>query len=790
MLSLLEGFRVEVAFSSPTAWVDLTSRAQLPAGFTITRGRQSEIAEIQAGTLSGLTFDNSDGALTPGNTSSPYYPYVRRGTPIRVTWRDQDTYGTRNLFPGGDANLEMGAGSWIAGFFGAEAPPTLASSTVRSHSGTKSLLVTWPATTAGVTGAELGIDLVIGRTYTARVWVYVPTGSPDVRYGDVFGWTGWSATTSVKDAWVALTVTWTATTTTHYLGVTPVAATAAGTQVWLDDAQVDEGTSLAAGSTTAAPTVSPRFIGRVTEWPISWPDRVTAWTTSTIAAADTLRQLAASADLRSIVEEEILDDDPVAYWPMGDAAGSTRAVNTAAGSVAGSLAQVQVGAGGTLTWAAGTGPGTDGLSAPVLAPVNASNGVTLAATARTPYNAGTWYASGVTAEVFAAASSVSRQVLALTDDWGNTLAVELDATGKAILRATAPWSSLTASATSSMVVANGATRHLAVTATSDPAGSVTTLYVDGAAAATLATGAVWTYLPSFTRLTIGGVAGSVLAGTVAHAAVHASALPYARVLAHAQAGLTGFAGERSDQRIARLARYVDVTATALDTGAVTAIAHIDTTGQAPLTLMQQVAATEQGVLFAGRDGLLTFHARSRRYNQTADLTLDASLEQVDITQIPDSDEYLANDLTVTRAGAGVAARKTDAASIAAYGRYRRDLSTLAMTDNDAADLAAWIIARSADPDPRLSGFTVDILTQPALAASVMALEISSMVQVDGLPASAPWTSTTVFVEGYTETVSATGWSITFTCSPATTSRVWQLGTAGLSELNRTTRLGF
>ena len=64
--------------------------------------------------------------------------------------------------------------------------------------------------------------------------------------------------------------------------------------------------------------------------------------------------------------------------------------------------------------------------------------------------------------------------------------------------------------------------------------------------------------------------------------------------------------------------------------------------------MQQVAATEQGILFAGRDGLLTFHARSRRYNQTADLTLDASLEQVDVTQVPDSDEYLANDLTVTR----------------------------------------------------------------------------------------------------------------------------------------------
>ena len=76
-----------------------------------------------------------------------------------------------------------------------------------------------------------------------------------------------------------------------------------------------------------------------------------------------------------------------------------------------------------------------------------------------------------------------------------------------------------------MVVANGATRHLAVTATSDPAGSATTLYVDGAAAATLATGAVWTYLPVLHSAHHRGIAGSVLAGTVAHAAVHASALP-------------------------------------------------------------------------------------------------------------------------------------------------------------------------------------------------------------------------------------------------------------------------
>lgn len=789
MLSLLEGIRVDVAFAGPTAWVDLTSRVQLTSGITITRGRQSEVADIQPGTLA-LTIDNSDGALTPGRTSSPYYPYVRRGTPIRVSWRDKDLYGTANLLAAGDAGLEAGVGSWLAGYWGAEAPPTIAGSAVRAHSGAQSLLVTWPATVAGGTGAEVGIDLVIGRTYTARAWVYVPTGSPDVRLGDVFGWSGWSATTSVKNAWVALTVTWTAVTTTHYLGVTPVAATTAGTQVWVDDVQVDEGSALTAGFTTAAPVVSTRYTGYVSEWPLTWPDGVTSWATATVTAADSLRRLGATADLRSIVEEEISADTPVGYWPMGDQPGSTRAANVAPGSPAGGLVPTQVGAGGTITWQAGTGPGTDGISAPVLAPVDASNGVTFTVTARSPFNAGAWYPSGVTAETFVATSSTSRKILALTDDWGNALAVEVDATGKGVLRATAPWSSLTASATTAAVVATGATRHVAVTATSDPAGSVTTLYVDGVSVATLGTGAVWTYLPSFAKLTVAGSAGSVLAGTLAHVAVFGAALAAARVLAHAQSGLTGFAGERSDQRIARLARYVGVTSTTLDTGSATAIAFTDTTGQAPLSLMQQVAATEQGVLFVARDGTLTFHSRARRYNVTAAMTLDASLEQVDLTTVPDTDEFLVNDATVTRAGGGLAARVTSPASIAAYGRYRKDISTLASTDNDAADLAAWIVARSADPDPRLSGFVVDVLTQPALAAQLLALEISSMVQIVGLPAAAPWASTSVFVEGYTEQISVQGWTLTVTSSPASGAQVWQLGTAGLSELGYTTRLAF
>ena len=44
--------------------------------------RRDELSETQPGTAT-LRLDNADGRFTPGNASSPYYPFVRRNAPIR-----------------------------------------------------------------------------------------------------------------------------------------------------------------------------------------------------------------------------------------------------------------------------------------------------------------------------------------------------------------------------------------------------------------------------------------------------------------------------------------------------------------------------------------------------------------------------------------------------------------------------------------------------------------------------------------------------------------------------------
>ena len=90
---------VELAFGAdltadPATWVwtdvgadTLTGEGTprlLRQSLSISRGRSDEASQAAPASFS-VSFDNSDGNLTPQNASSKWYPNVRRGTPIRVT---------------------------------------------------------------------------------------------------------------------------------------------------------------------------------------------------------------------------------------------------------------------------------------------------------------------------------------------------------------------------------------------------------------------------------------------------------------------------------------------------------------------------------------------------------------------------------------------------------------------------------------------------------------------------------------------------------------------------------
>jgi hypothetical protein len=82
--------KVEFAFGADPAgtpsawtWTDVTDRRQAQS-ITITRGRQNEGAQSQTGSIT-ITLDNLDGDLTPDMPTSPYFPNVVEGTPIRFS---------------------------------------------------------------------------------------------------------------------------------------------------------------------------------------------------------------------------------------------------------------------------------------------------------------------------------------------------------------------------------------------------------------------------------------------------------------------------------------------------------------------------------------------------------------------------------------------------------------------------------------------------------------------------------------------------------------------------------
>lgn len=83
--------RVEIAFDSgfrtpevDRTWTDVSDYVELKDALSITYGRTDEISVADANQLT-LTLDNTDARFTYGNASSPYYPNLKIGRPIRVT---------------------------------------------------------------------------------------------------------------------------------------------------------------------------------------------------------------------------------------------------------------------------------------------------------------------------------------------------------------------------------------------------------------------------------------------------------------------------------------------------------------------------------------------------------------------------------------------------------------------------------------------------------------------------------------------------------------------------------
>ncbi|MEV0227976.1 hypothetical protein [Nonomuraea sp. NPDC050786] len=530
---------------------------------------------------------------------------------------------------------------------------------------------------------------------------------------------------------------------------------------------------------------STRFFGHVNEWPVTW-EGGGAISLSQVTATDPLKRLGRTATMRSLLEEEMLAVGPDAYYTLGEPAGATSAGDTS-GNGDTPLRQFIYGTGaGQVKFGQGTGPGTDELPAVVFEPSTANDGVYLAIPRDMTLT------EAVVMAVWVNTTVKGRAFLALWGGNSTAVVVKTDPTTGHIIVAASNNRSATISSTFPTVdVADGHTHFVAVQVT--PGGGVTVQVDNGALlSATFtpdSTFGPWIEMPAYNWVFVGAgpsfdgpaTPGSLFGGTMAHFwyARRATMPDWTNVW---QAGNP----ETTAARFERVCRVGGIAGTVLGSSS-TIINAQAARGKAPVGTLADVASVEAGLVYTARDdGTVVFECRNHRFNLPPSASL-AELREHDLLW-SDDDQYMVNDVSNSRAS-GAAQRWKDAASIAEYGTYAGGQTLPWSSDKDALLNAQWQVSNGADPPPRVNRFTV-VANTLADYADVLALDISDVVTLTGLPAGSPESSTQVHVEGYAETIGYNHHAITFHTSPASVSRVWQLGVPGASELGVNTKLSY
>lgn len=260
------------------------------------------------------------------------------------------------------------------------------------------------------------------------------------------------------------------------------------------------------------------------------------------------------------------------------------------------------------------------------------------------------------------------------------------------------------------------------------------------------------------------------------------------------------AGETTGARIGRVLDRSEVTYGAdrdIDAGQSTVAAT--TLGANALQLVQAAAVAENGWLFVARDGTLTFRDRHAALSSdpTVSILCGPDAEALSGIQFHDiaqdySDGLLFNRVVVSGSSGNVQVVE-DADSIAKYLTRTLDRTgTILDSDDEAANAAAWLAARYAEPEVRLTSATVKLHDPDLLSdvdrRDVLQLDIGARVTVNWSPTSGVLVEQASVVEGLTHSCGSGGWTVTLQLATADTNPYlrWGDATYGVWGQNRWT----
>lgn len=557
-----------------------------------------------------------------------------------------------------------------------------------------------------------------------------------------------------------------------------------------------------------------RFTGYVNEWPLVWPDSTSAAATVSISASSRRARLGQTAPLTSAIRAAYLATSPYAYWPMDEnliTTGGRNVFRDITNSVIASKATQSIGGfyddvNRAPRFNDGTTPApTD--EAPLLVfPSNTDAG--LIGTFDSYVGAGSAIsvppAGDMTVEVAAAfvADSTNLALGTIFDvrgsdgvfqafigndgpdfgDVGSTYTVVNPDTGATLDTGTSAGFPHPYNTDTFRAVNDGEIHHIAITLTSS---TTLKLYVDGALESTLT--AANPFTRTFTSISFGPDRLRVKMW-LGHAAVHKRALSAAEILAHAQAATA--ATETPSERIVRVAGRVGVPAAEVDAAGTTASVGAQAeAGRSASEVIDELSASIGGIVYDTREGHLALQSRGYRYNRAADFTLSALLQEIggDLTPVMD-DRYLVNTVEFSRSGTdGVPATITDDDSIDSYGVYKQTFTIVSSSDIEVEAAAQNLLTLYADPIPRYKQVTVDVVNLDSpQRALVLDADIGSRFAAIDLPTQAPAVSDSMFLEGYTESITSASHTLTMNTTPGDVYQnvfVWDDATRGVWDTN-------
>lgn len=804
------------AVPSTYSWTDLTQGRYVhnPDAITIRRGRSDRNATTSPSTC-GLTLLNPSGIWVPDNPLSTYYGLLDINTPLRILMRPNtntasDAFGRTLSSQWGSADA---GGAWTNNG-GAASDYSTATATGGRHLHT--------AANSSHQSTLASVSLIRVDVY-ARVTVNAISTGGSQRAGIICRYTdasnsrradlvfdtaaGITAQLTSRDASIETTLASVATGLTHstptsYWIRMQTGLTSVRVKVWtgaLGDQPADwliNGSNGGAffspvagrvglfsrretGNTNANATVDfddfsmadgplIRFAGYVDSWPTSWTDASERQSLAPITASGHLRRLANGRSLKSAIFRALSgDDNLVGYWPMEGGTSSTQ-FSSAIGGPPVPFAGISAGSDSDV---AGSDPlptvSTTGRVVFGVPPYPPSMKWSLRFVLKVPSST---TSSAQVLSWSTPGGTFARWQLTLFGGAPDTMRLEgynsagaatfIDASlnmvdtvsGAELTNDRQLYIEVDGAQNGANIDLNWSTWYLP-----DAGGAVTSISRAPSVAGTIA---------NVTRISHDANSGFDVEHTLGHIAVGSDVIG-----GSVDAAVTGFAGETTFARLARLCTEEHVSAIFGEILGTIAGDTNQTMGPQPsaalLEHLREVEATEAGVLFDGIQGQVTVLPRSLRRNHAVNLTLDHDSSHIKEGHSSTWDDQLVrNDIQVTNSS-GTVATAVDKTGQAVRGVYTDPVRINAGSDTDATQHAAWRLHLGKTPERRYPAVTFE-LHNPALATLTdawLACDIGSRININNLPNM--YTNVAdLLIEGYTETFNSDFWTVTLNCTPA------------------------